>query len=131
MNIVLFDGICNFCNASVLQIIKYDKQNKIKFASQQSAIGQKLLFNYNVINNNLDTIYFINQDEKIFTESDAVFEILKLLNGIPRIALLFLIIPKFIRNYLYRLIAKNRYKWFGKTQECSIPTQEIKDKFLY
>jgi predicted DCC family thiol-disulfide oxidoreductase YuxK len=131
MNIVLFDGVCNFCNATVLKIIKYDKQNKIKFASQQSAIGQKLLFNYKVINNNIETIYFINHDEKIFTESDAVFEILKLLNGIPRIALLFLIIPKFIRNYLYRLIAKNRYKWFGRKQECSIPTPEFKDKFLY
>jgi predicted DCC family thiol-disulfide oxidoreductase YuxK len=131
MNIVLFDGVCNFCNATVLQIIKYDKQNKIKFASQQSPFGEKLLATHNVNNSKFETIYFINQNKEIFTESDAVFEILKLLNGIPRIALLFLITPKFIRNYLYRLIAKNRYKWFGRKQECSIPTPEIKDKFLY
>lgn len=130
MNIVLFDGVCNFCNTTVLLIIKYDKKNKIKFASQQSAIGQKLLSNYNVISSKIETIYFINQENKIFTESEAVFEVIKLLKGLPKFTLIFLIVPKFIRNYVYRFISKNRYKWFGKTQECYIPTQEIKDKFL-
>jgi len=130
MNIVLFDGVCNFCNATVLQIIKHDKQNKIKFASQQSAIGKQLLSENSVANSHLETLFFISQENKIYSESDAVFEIIKLLNGWPKIILVLKIIPKFIRDFVYRIIAKNRYKWFGKTENCRVPSQEIKDKFL-
>ncbi|MEY2923048.1 MAG: hypothetical protein RL108_1674 [Bacteroidota bacterium] len=130
MNIVLFDGVCNFCNATVLQIIKHDKQNKIKFASQQSTIGKQLLSENSVANSHLETLFFISQENKIYSESDAVFEIIKLLNGWPKIILVLKIIPKFIRDFVYRIIAKNRYKWFGKTENCSVPSQEIKDKFL-
>jgi predicted DCC family thiol-disulfide oxidoreductase YuxK len=129
-NIVLFDGICNFCNSTVLVIIKYDKNNNLKFASQQSEYGRLLLANYNIIENNLNTIYFIRNDKAIFSETEALFEIIKLLNWKLRILLLFRILPLPFSNFIYRFFSKNRYKWFGKMEKCSIPTDEIKTKFL-
>ena len=126
--LVLFDGECNFCDATVQFIIKYDKYDKIRFASQQSEIGMKIL-NENDAINSLNTIFFI-KNKTVFSKSDAIIEISKLLVGYPRIFTIMKIIPKQIRDYCYDKFSKNRYNLFGKKTDCIIPTLAIKNKFL-
>jgi predicted DCC family thiol-disulfide oxidoreductase YuxK len=124
MNIVLFDGICNLCNASVRFISKHEKNRKIQFASLQSEMAKQLLSKLAIDTNTIDSIIFIS-NEKIFIKSDAAIEIAKQLNGFPHYLKYFHFIPRPIRDFVYDLIAKNRYRFFGKT--CSIqPSNQIK-----
>jgi predicted DCC family thiol-disulfide oxidoreductase YuxK len=122
MNIVLFDGICNLCNASVRFISRHDKDSKIQFASLQSEKAKELLKNAAFNNENLHSIVFI-ADQKIFLKSDAAIEIAKLLHGFPHYLKYFQFIPRPIRDILYDLIAKNRYRFFGKTCSLEHPNQ--------
>jgi predicted DCC family thiol-disulfide oxidoreductase YuxK len=127
--IVLFDGECNFCDATVQFIIKHDTNDLIRFASQQSEIGMKLLIENGCIDNSLDTIFFL-KNNNVYTKSEAIIEICKLLPGYPRVVVLTKIIPKKIRDYFYDKFSKNRYNLFGKKNDCIIPTIEIRNKFL-
>lgn len=127
--IVLFDGECNFCNATVLYIIKYDKKDKIRFASQQSKIGMKILNENNYHNNSISTIILI-KDNEFFIKTDALIEVCKLMVGFPRVFIVLQLIPTKIRNYFYDVFSKHRYDLFGKKKECAIPSQEIREKFL-
>ncbi len=129
MKIILFDGICNFCDSTVQLIIKLDKNSIFKFASQQSEIGIKILSEYHYMNDTIDTIIFINED-KIYIKSDAALKICSLLTGYPRLFLIFRILPRFVRDFLYDIFAKNRYKLFGQKNECMIPDDSIKNRFL-
>jgi predicted DCC family thiol-disulfide oxidoreductase YuxK len=117
MNIVLFDGICNLCNASVRIISKHDKYGKIQFASLQSEMAKQLLSKMAIDTNKIDSIIFISK-EKIFFKSNAAIEIAKLLNGFPHYFQYFRFIPRPIRDFVYDLIAKNRYRLFGRS--CSL-----------
>jgi predicted DCC family thiol-disulfide oxidoreductase YuxK len=117
MNIVLFDGICNLCNASVRFISKHDKNSNIQFASLQSEKAKELLKNSAFNNENLNSIVFI-ADQKIFLKSDAAIEIAKLLNGFPHYLKYVQFIPRPVRDFVYDLIAKNRYRLFGTS--CTI-----------
>ena len=117
MNIVLFDGICNLCNASVRFITRHDKNNTIQFASLQSETAKQLLLKMNIDSQKIDSIIFIS-NEKMFIKSDAAIEIAKLLDGFPRLLKYFQFIPRPIRDFVYDLIAKNRYRLFGKS--CSL-----------
>ncbi len=126
--IVLFDGVCNLCNATVLFLIKHDAQENLHFASLQSQIGKNLLEQY-AIPGDTNSVIFINQGQ-VFLKSDAVLEIANYLNGWPRIFKYSFIIPKLIRNGIYDLIAKNRYSVFGKKDNCSIPSEVNKKRFL-
>jgi predicted DCC family thiol-disulfide oxidoreductase YuxK len=104
MNIVLFDGLCNFCNTTVLKIIKYDKRNQLKFSSLQSEFGKKMLKLHNMEEDDLSTIVFIKNDQDVYKETTAVIEIIKLLEGKPKILLIFRIMPQKIRDYFYLFI---------------------------
>ena len=117
MNIVLFDGICNLCNASVRFITRHDKNNTIQFASLQSETAKEILSQLNIDSQKIDSIIFIS-NEKMFIKSDAAIEIAKLLHGFPRLLKYFQFIPRPIRDFVYDLIAKNRYRLFGKS--CSL-----------
>jgi predicted DCC family thiol-disulfide oxidoreductase YuxK len=130
MNIVLFDGICNFCNSTVLQIIKYDKANKLKFSSLQSDFGKKTLKSLKMEEDNLNTLIFIKNSNEVYTESTAILEIIKMLQGFPRVLLFFRIFPKKVRDFLYKKFSYNRYKLFGKKENCMIPTKELSEKFI-
>ena len=114
MNIVLFDGICNLCNASVRFITRHDKNNRIQFASLQSETAKQLLLKMNIDSQKIDSIIFIS-NEKMFIKSGAAIEIVKLLHGFPRLLKYFQFIPRPIRDFVYDLIAKNRYRLFGKS----------------
>lgn len=125
---MLFDGVCNFCQSSVQFIIKNDNSKSIKFASLQSEFGQKIIAQYQ-ISSQIDSIIFI-QNQKAYIKSDAALEIASYFK-FPYNYLKFLkIFPLSIRNYVYDIIAKNRYKWFGKKDNCMIPSPEIRARFL-
>ena len=127
--VILFDGVCNLCNNSVKFIIKNDKRNIFKFAPLQSEYGINIQNRHNINTNEINSIILID-GEKIYTKSNAALHIAKGLNAPFFVFYIFIIIPVFIRNFIYDLIAKNRYKWFGKKENCRIPTPEGREKFL-
>ena len=122
MNIVLFDGICNLCNASVRFISKHDKNGKIQIASLQSEMAKELLSKMAIDTKKIDSIIFIS-DENIFFKSNAAIEIAKLLNGFPHYLKYVQFIPRAIRDIVYDMIAKNRYRLFGKSCSIQPPNQ--------
>ena len=127
--VILFDGICNFCNSAVNFVIKRDKKGNIFFAPLQSDKGQRLLQQYNLPLNNMESFVFI-ENEKAYTQSTAALKVCRYLKGLWPLCYGFIIVPKFIRDGIYSWIAKNRYKWFGVRQECMIPTPDVKERFL-
>ncbi len=127
--VVLFDGVCNLCNNSVVFIIKHDKEDRFRFAALQDAAGESLLAQHKVDTNTVDSIVLVD-NEKTYTKSDAALRIALFLNGLYPLLYGFMIVPRFLRNWVYDLIAGNRYKWFGKKDNCMIPTPELKSKFL-
>ena len=126
--IVLFDGVCNFCNDSVNFIIRHDVGGKFKFAPLQSEIGQELTAKHG-IDESVDSIVLID-DNQAFTHSTAALRIAKALGGLWSLAYAFIIVPAFIRDFFYRTFAKNRYRLFGKKEVCMIPTPEVRERFL-
>jgi predicted DCC family thiol-disulfide oxidoreductase YuxK len=127
--IILFDGVCNFCNDSINFVIKHDKKNYFKFAPLQSERGGELLDKYKISRAETDSVVVV-ENEKAYTHSTAALRIAKGLGGIWSLAYIFIVVPKFIRDAAYNLIARNRYKWFGKKDACMLPTPEIREKFL-
>ena len=127
--IILFDGVCNLCNSSVQKVIENDERNLFQFASLQSDFGQKFLRKNNFSQDEFNSMILIDGD-RFYTQSDAALRIGKELKGIYKISGALLWIPKFIRNFVYEIIAKNRYKWFGKKESCWLPTPELKQKFI-
>lgn len=126
--IVLFDGECNFCDASVQFIIKNDPKGNIRFASLQSAIGQKLLKAQHVPAD-IDSMIFI-EESKVYYKSAAAFRICRYLKAPWKWLYPLVIIPFPIRNLMYDIIATNRYTWFGKKESCMIPPPDIRNRFL-
>ncbi|HSW55171.1 MAG TPA: DCC1-like thiol-disulfide oxidoreductase family protein [Ignavibacteriaceae bacterium] len=127
--IILFDGVCNFCNFWVNFVIKRDKKNLFRFAALQSDKAKELTNKFNIDNSNLDTFVLI-EGEKFFTKSTAALMVCKQLNWPIKILYPFIILPKFFRDFVYDLIARYRYKLFGKRDSCRVPTEEDKLKFL-
>ena len=128
-HIILFDGVCNLCNGSVQAIIRKDKNDVIKFATLQSETGKQLLKDRGLAEGETNSIVYIKGDQ-YFLRSDAVLEIGKTLGRGWGVFYFLKFIPSQIRDGMYNLIARNRYKWFGKKNECVVPTPELKDKFL-
>ncbi|MBK8466853.1 MAG: thiol-disulfide oxidoreductase DCC family protein [Chloracidobacterium sp.] len=127
-SIVLFDGVCNFCNDAVNFIIRHDRAGRFKFAPLQSEIGQALRAKYG-IGENVDSIVLI-EDDHAFTHSTAGLRIAKGLGGIMSAAYVFIIVPTVIRDFFYKTFANNRYRLFGKKEVCMIPTAEVRERFL-
>ena len=126
--IVLFDGVCNFCESSVQFIIKHDVSNSLLFASLQSPLGQQLL-DYYKMPKNLEGVVFID-NQKTYFKSAAAFKIATYFNGFWKSLLVFSILPIFLTDFVYDTIARNRYKWFGKKESCMLTTTELRKKFL-
>jgi predicted DCC family thiol-disulfide oxidoreductase YuxK len=127
--IVLFDGVCNFCNHSIQFIIKRDKKSYFKFGALQSEEGKALLQKHGLSSEILDTIVLI-EGGKAYTYSTAPLRIVRKLNLLWPICFIFILVPSFIRDPIYKWISKNRYKWFGKQESCLMPTPEIRSRFL-
>ncbi|MFN5022450.1 MAG: thiol-disulfide oxidoreductase DCC family protein [Chitinophagaceae bacterium] len=128
MNIIVFDGVCNFCNRVVQIIIRHDPSAQIHFTAQQTEAGEKLLHQYS-IKESISSVVFITKGA-VYYQSDAVIEIAKLLTGWPSVFKYTIIVPRFFRNYIYQLIAANRYRLFGKQDLCMVPKEEDKKRFI-
>ncbi|NEV93171.1 DUF393 domain-containing protein [Psychroflexus sp. YR1-1] len=128
--IVLFDGICNFCNVSVRFIIKRDKKDKFRFASLQSDLGQKLTRERGIDTSEIDSIILIDPGNAYYIKSTAALEICKDLSGLYPAFRLFLVLPKGFRDLIYDFVARHRYQWFGKSETCPMPSEEEQSKFL-
>ncbi|HEU5290815.1 MAG TPA: thiol-disulfide oxidoreductase DCC family protein [Cyclobacteriaceae bacterium] len=128
-NIVLFDGVCNLCSGAVRFIIKRDPSGVFKFASLQSTFGQQRLDQFKIDKNVLHSIILV-RDNQFLHRSDAALEIARQLNGGWPALYVFKILPRFLRDGIYNLVARYRYRLFGKKDECWIPTPELKDRFL-
>lgn len=127
-HLVLFDGVCNLCNSAVRYIVQRDKKDIFRFVPLQSNIADQIRKGHN-IPVNTDSIIYLRMG-KIYTHSTAALKIAKDLGGRHRLWYVFVIIPKPVRDYFYDLIARKRYKWFGKTATCQIPDHSIKRKFM-
>ena len=127
-SIVLFDGVCNFCNGAVNFIIRHDHEGKYRFAPLQSTIGEEMKIEYGIARD-VDSIVLI-EDRQAFTHSDAALRIARGLGGIWSLGYAFVIVPKVIRDWMYKLFAKHRYSLFGKRDVCMIPTAEVRSRFL-
>ena len=127
--IVLFDGVCNFCNDSVNFIIERDSDNYFKFAPLQSEVARELAEKHSIDRENTDSIILI-ENEMAQMHSTAALKIAKNLDGFWSTFYIFIIVPKFIRDFFYKLFAKNRYRLFGKKDVCMMPTPEINERFL-
>ena len=128
-NILLFDGVCNLCNNTVKFVIRQDKKALIKFASLQSPFGQKILLEHQLSNSRFDSFVYVKK-EGIFLKSTAALNLMRDIGGVWTFFYAFIIIPRSIRDFVYDMVAKNRYRWFGKQPSCIIPSAEIKARFL-
>ncbi|MEP7109213.1 MAG: thiol-disulfide oxidoreductase DCC family protein [Ferruginibacter sp.] len=126
---ILFDGICNLCNGAVNFVIQRDKKSLLKFGALQSEAGQQLLKQFNLPVSALHSFIFIEKGIA-YTQSTAALKVCKYLTALWPLLYGFIIVPGFIRDGIYNWIAKNRYKWFGKQDQCMIPTPKIIDRFL-
>ena len=127
-SVVLFDGVCNFCNGAVNFIIRHDRRKRFKFAPLQSEIGREMQEKYG-IGEDVESIVLV-EDGRAFTHSTAGLHIAKELGGIWSLAYVFIIVPAFIRDFCYRLFAKNRYRLFGRQDACMLPTSDVRERFL-
>lgn len=128
--LILFDGVCNLCNNTVQYIIKHDKKDIFMFAPLQGEAGKKIIDNYNVDTSKTDSIILYNKKNGVLYKSTAALKIASKLTFPIQLLSVFLVVPPFIRNWVYDLIAKNRYRWFGKKDACMMPTDDLKSKFI-
>ncbi len=129
MSVLLFDGVCNLCNTSVKWVLLRDKKGEFKFAAIQSEAGQSLLKSFGLENQPLESVILIS-GRQAYIKSDAAIKVASKLGGIWTIALVFRLVPRPVRDAIYNWVAKNRYRWFGKQEQCLLPQPEWKDRFL-
>ena len=128
--IILFDGLCNLCDATVQFIIKRDSKDVFRFVSLQSDLGRELLQKLPIEFQLTDSVILYESEKVFFYKSQAVFEIVKSIGGIYYCLLIFKLLPNTITNAVYDFIAKNRYRWWGKKESCLVPSKDLQSKFL-
>lgn len=128
--LIIFDGICNLCNGTVQFIIKRDRDKKFSFTTCQSGIGQNILKHYDFRTTDQSTVVYVKKGVPCF-KSKAVLEILRDLGCGWNLLYVLIVIPPFIRDFVYDIIAKSRYRVFGKRESCMVPTSELTDRFLH
>ena len=127
--VLLFDGVCNLCDGSVQFILRHEKNSDLKFAAIQSEAGQKLLSQNSIDPEQIDSVILV-KGGKVYTESDAVLNATKFLRFPYSLCNVLLVVPKPVRNFFYKKVASNRYRWFGKRDSCMMPTPNLKNRFL-
>ena len=128
-HIVIFDGVCNFCNGAVNFIIKRDPEGVFAFTPMQSELAHELTVRFNVPNVGVDTLLLI-KNGRCYVFSDAVLEIAKNLTGLWFLFNVSKVVPRPIRDAAYKLFARNRYKFFGRTEACMVPSDEVRSRFI-
>ena len=127
--LILFDGVCNLCNDVVLKIIRQDKNDIFLFTSIQSNIGKNIINELGIDISKIDSIVLYIPGGNYFIKSEAVFKIANEFKGAWKIIQIFRIFPDFLNNLFYDFVARNRYRWFGKKEECMIPSEKLNSKF--
>jgi predicted DCC family thiol-disulfide oxidoreductase YuxK len=127
--IVLFDGVCNLCNSVVQFIIRHDKKDQFRFASLQGSTGQALLKKFGLPTVSMKSFVLIDGDS-VYTQSTGALMMCRHLGGVWNLFYALIIVPPFIRDAVYKLVAGNRYRWFGKKAACPLPTPALQKKFL-
>jgi len=128
--VILFDGVCNFCNSTINFLIDRDKKGIFKFAALQSDPGREILKKHNITTlTDFDSV-ILEKDGKLYQKSDAALEIARNMDGLWKLLYGFKILPRFIRDFVYELVAKNRYRLMGKMDACRLPTPELRARFL-
>jgi len=128
--IILFDGVCNLCDASVQFIIKNDSKDVFRFVAIQSELGKEIIDYLGIDLLKVDGIILYLPKVAYYTKAEAALIIAKDLKGLISLVYYFRFIPDFLTNGVYNFIAKNRYKWYGKKESCLVPTLELAAKFL-
>lgn len=128
--IILFDGICNLCDNTVQFIIKHDKEDIFRFVALQSDLGKEIISHIGLDISKTDSIVLYEPGHAYYYKSQAAFEISKGLTGIYQWLSIFSILPQWLTDKVYDYVARNRYKWYGKKDECMLPTPQLKAKFL-
>ena len=138
--IVLYDGVCGLCNRAVRFLLKRDRHDRLRFASLQSDFAATLLKRHGLDHKDLDTVYVVlnhdltkeaQPDERLLPRSDAVIFVLKSLGGIWKVLGLFVqLLPRFLRDWGYRVVARNRYRVFGRFETCMLPSARDRSKFI-
>ncbi|MTH55527.1 DUF393 domain-containing protein [Bacillus mangrovi] len=127
--VIFYDGVCNLCSGAVQFMIKHDRYKKFKFASLQSKAGELML-----LSQSLDPVRFdsfvLTSGEKVYLKSDAALKVAGMLPFPWKLLGIFRLIPRPLRDSLYGFIARNRYKWFGKKEQCMLPDPSVKERFL-
>ena len=133
MALILFDGVCNLCNGFVQFVIEHDPAGRFRFAALQSVAGQAVLaahgLDANAVATEPDSV-LLELDGQLYSHSDAVLRIARELGGPWRLLLAGYVLPRAWRDAAYRLVARNRYRWFGRQESCWLPTPELKARFL-
>jgi predicted DCC family thiol-disulfide oxidoreductase YuxK len=130
--VLLYDGVCGFCNKSVQLILDHDRRGQMRFAALQSDYGQAAIARHPELRG-VDSVVFVEQapgGERIYVRSDAALKVAAYLGGFWKIFLAAKVIPRRLRDYLYDLFARNRYKFFGKYDSCMLPPPEVRSRFL-
>jgi predicted DCC family thiol-disulfide oxidoreductase YuxK len=129
--VLLFDGVCNLCSSTVQFVIAHDKNDYFKFASQQSDAGQTLMREHGIATPEGDPLSLILiEDGNVYQRSTGALHIARKLAFPFKLGWIFILTPRFIRDFVYNVIAKHRYKWFGKKDVCMVPTPELRARFL-
>lgn len=128
--IILFDGVCNLCNGFIQFVIKRDTTDVFRYAALQSKIGQQLISERSIDTTKIDSVILVEPNVAYYVKSDAALQVGRQLKGYRTISKLLNLIPSGLRNIVYDFIARNRYSWYGKKEQCMIPTPELKAKFL-
>lgn len=127
--IVLFDGVCNLCSGSVQFLLKRDPEGRFRFAPLQSDAGRRLMAEHGLPVDSLSSVVLI-EGGRVWQESAAALRIARHLRGPWKLLRIFAIVPRPLRDLVYRWIARNRYRWFGRTETCWLPTPELEERFL-
>jgi predicted DCC family thiol-disulfide oxidoreductase YuxK len=127
--ILLFDGVCNFCNGVVQFILRHDRAGKFRFASLQSEAGRALLRQHGLVDLPLSTSVLIDGG-RAYLNSDGVLRAARQLGGVFSLLVPFSVLPRPLRDFAYRLFARNRYRLFGRAERCLVPTPEVRRRFL-
>ena len=128
-HLLLFDGVCNLCNGLVRFIIRHDRRKWFSFAPLQSAAGQLVLHQHDLAISDFNTLVYFRKGV-ILTRSTAALNVARDLGGAWTVAYAFILVPRFIRDAVYDLISRKRFKWFGKRDSCMVPTPELRSRFL-
>lgn len=128
--VVLFDGVCNLCNGSVQFILRHDPEGRFRFAALQSEAGRRLLAHKGIDPSRLDSLVLLDAEGRCSVQSAAALQIARQLRGWPRLAAPLILVPRPIRDGVYRFVARRRYRWFGRRESCWLPTPELRQRFL-